>query len=40
MNFLKVITGLNIIKVSGSAKYFNKTKEISVEILRKHFNIE
>lgn len=39
-NFLKIITGLNIIKISGSAKYFNKTKEVSDEILRKHFNIE
>lgn len=39
-NFLKIIGGLNIIKISGSAKYFNKSRDISIELLRKHFNIE
>jgi hypothetical protein len=39
-DFLKVITGLNIIKSSGSVKYFNKTREMAIETLRKNFNIE
>jgi hypothetical protein len=40
LNFMKILSNLNIIKVSGSAKYFNKQREISLEILQKHFNIE
>jgi len=39
-DFLKVITGIGIIKVSGSAKYINKTKDMANEYLRKQFNIE
>lgn len=39
-NFLKIITGLNIIKSSGSVKYVNKTREMAQDILRKNFNIE
>lgn len=39
-NFLKILNNINIIKSSGSAKYFNKTKEIAVETLKTHFNIE
>ena len=38
--FLKVVTGLGIIKVSGSAKYINKQRDLSFEILRKHYGIE
>jgi hypothetical protein len=38
-DFIKVLSGLGIIKVSGSVKYIAKTKEISEESLRKHFNI-
>jgi hypothetical protein len=40
INFVKVIANLNIIKVSGSAKYFGKQREMAFETLRKHFNIE
>ena len=39
-DFLKVMSGLSIIKVSGSAKYVNKQRDLSFEILRKHFNVE
>jgi hypothetical protein len=39
-DFLKVLNNLGIIKVSGSAKYVNKQRELSFEILRKHFNVE
>lgn len=39
-DFLKVINGLGIIKSSGSAKYINKQRDISQELLKKHFNIE
>lgn len=38
-DFIKVVSGLGIIKVSGSVKYITKTKDISQETLRKHFNI-
>ena len=38
--FLKVVTGLGIVKVSGSAKYINKQRDLSFEILRKHYGIE
>lgn len=40
INFVKVIANLNIIRVSGSAKYFGKQREMAFETLRKHFNIE
>lgn len=39
-DFLKVTSGLGIIKVSGSVRYFAKTKDVAIEKLRKHFNIE
>lgn len=39
-NFLKVLNNINIIKSSGSVKYFNKTKEIALETLKTHFNVE
>jgi len=39
-DFLKVMSGLGIIKFSGSAKYINKQRDLSFEILRKHFNVE
>lgn len=38
--FLKVIGGLGIIKSSGSAKYINKQRDLSFEVLRKHYGIE
>lgn len=39
-DFLKVMTSLGIIKVSGSVKYINKQRDLSFDILRKHFNVE
>lgn len=39
-SFMKVLHSLDIIRSSGSAKYFNKTKEVAQDILRKKFNIE
>ena len=39
-DFLKVMAGLGIIKVSGSSRYINKQRDLSFEILRKHFNIQ
>jgi hypothetical protein len=38
--FLKVIGGLGIIKSSGSAKYINKQRDLSFEVLRKHYGVE
>ena len=40
ISFVKVIANLNIIRVSGSAKYFGKQRDMAFEALRKHFNIE
>lgn len=40
VNFTKVMSNLNIIKVSGPAKYFSKPRDIAFESLRKHFNIK
>ncbi len=39
-DFIKVMSNLVIIKVSGSAKYVNKQRDLAFEILRKHFNIQ
>jgi hypothetical protein len=39
-NFLKTMSSLGIIKVSGSSRYFAKSRELSFESLDKHFNIE
>lgn len=39
-DFLKILTNLGIIKVSGSSKYINKTKDLAEEYLRKQYNIE
>jgi len=39
-NFLKTMSSLGIIKISGSTRYINKTRELAFEILNKHFNIE
>ncbi len=39
-DFLKVLNGLGIIKTSGSTRYINKQRELSFEVLRKHFNIQ
>lgn len=39
-DFLKIVSSLGIIKVSGSAKYFNKQRDLSFEILKKHFGVE
>jgi hypothetical protein len=40
VNFLKIINSLGIIKSSGSSRYINKQRELSFEVLKKHFNIE
>ncbi len=40
MDFLKVLSGIGIIKVSGSSRYINKSRELAFENLKKHFNIE
>jgi hypothetical protein len=39
-DFLKIMTSLGIIKVSGSAKYINKQRDLAFEILQKHFGVE
>lgn len=39
-DFLKVMVGLGIIKVSGSSRYINKQRDLAFEVLRKHFNIQ
>lgn len=39
-DFMKVLNGLGIIKTSGSAKYINKQRDLSFEILRKNYGIE
>jgi hypothetical protein len=40
MDFLKVLNGIGIIKVSGSSRYINKPRELAFEYLKKNFNIE
>jgi len=40
LEFSKILNSVNIIKTSGSQRYFLKSKEESQEILRKHFNIK
>ena len=39
-NFLKLLKGLGIIKQSGSSRYINKNRDMSFEVLKKHFNID
>ena len=39
-DFLKIMATLGVIKVSGSTRYINKTRDLSFEALNKHFNIE
>lgn len=38
-DFMRLLTSLNIIKSSGSARYLSKSRDISIEILKNHFNI-
>ena len=40
VDLFKLFTSLGIIRSSGSSKYIGKSKEISQEILKKHFNID
>jgi hypothetical protein len=40
MDFLKVLNGIGIIKVSGSSRYINKPRELAFDYLKKNFNIE
>ena len=39
-NCMKLLSSMNIIKTSGSAKYYVKTKEQAKEILKDHFKIK
>lgn len=39
-SMIKVLSSLGILKVSGSAKYIAKGKQVSEEIIRKYFNIK
>lgn len=39
-NFLKVMNNLGVIKTSGSTRYINKQRDLSFEVLKKHFNIK
>lgn len=40
IDFLKILSSLNIIRTSGGAKYFLKSKETAKDIVRDHFNIK
>lgn len=40
INFLKIINSLDIIKTSGSSRYINKTRDLSFDVLKSHFNID
>jgi hypothetical protein len=40
INFLKIINSLDIIKTSGSSRYINKSRDISFDVLKSHFNID
>ena len=39
-DFLKVMSTLGVVKVSGNAKHVNKQRDVSFDILRKHFGVE
>jgi len=39
-DFMKLANSIGIIKTSGSSRYFSKSRDISFEILKNHFNIE
>ena len=39
-SFLKTMSSLGIIKVSGSTRYINKQRDLAFDSLNKHFNIE
>ena len=38
--FMKLLSSLGIIKVSGSSKYINKPRDMAFEALKKNFGIE
>jgi hypothetical protein len=38
-DFFKVMNSLGIIKTSGSSKFINKQRDISFDLLRKHFGV-
>jgi hypothetical protein len=40
MDMFKIFSSLGIIKTSGSAKYYGKSKDLAIELLKKHFNME
>ena len=39
-DFIKLLVNLKIVKASGSSRYIAKQKDVSTDILKKHFNIE
>jgi hypothetical protein len=38
--FILLLNSINIIRTSGSAKYFGKQRDVAFETLRRHFNID
>ena len=40
LDFIKILTSLNILRTSGSAKYYGKSLETAKEIIKQHFNIK
>jgi hypothetical protein len=38
--FMKLLSSIGVIKVSGSSKYINKSRDLAFEALKKNFNIE
>jgi hypothetical protein len=40
IDFIRLLNSINIIRTSGSAKYFGKQRDVAFETLRRHFNIE
>jgi hypothetical protein len=39
-SMFKLLTSLGILRPGGSVKYFAKSKETSIELIKKHFNID
>ena len=40
IDFIRLLNSINIIRTSGSAKYFGKQRDVAFETLRRHFNID
>lgn len=39
LDFIKVLSSLNILRSSGSSKYYGKSEDVAREIIKKYFNI-